>query len=163
MAKPTRFTQEMMDGFLAQGHWHRETLADICDRNARELPDRVAYADSKARITWADLKQLSDRAALGLLGLGIKKDEVVLVQLPNWVENVVLRMAFLKAGILSIFPPMTWRQAEMEHALKSLDGVAVVIPRRFRSVESFQMVQEIAPRLPSLRHTLVVGDDVPGG
>ncbi len=153
----------MMDGFLAQGYWHRETLADICDRNARELPDRVAYADSKARITWADLKQLSDRAALGLLGLGIKKDEVVLVQLPNWVENVVLRMAFLKAGILSIFPPMTWRQAEMEHALKSLDGVAVVIPRRFRSVESFQMVQEIAPRLPSLRHTLVVGDDVPGG
>jgi non-ribosomal peptide synthetase component E (peptide arylation enzyme) len=153
----------MTDEYEAQGYWGRETLADICDRHAREHPHREAFADSKARLTWSELRQLSDRAARGLLELDIKKDEVVVVQLPNWVENIILRIALLKAGILSLFPPMTWRHAEMEFALKSLDGVGVVIPYRFRRVDHFQMIQDIRPRLPSLRHIFVVGDEVPPG
>jgi non-ribosomal peptide synthetase component E (peptide arylation enzyme) len=67
---------------------------------------------------WGDLDSLSDRVALGLLKQGLKKDDVLVSQLPNNVENIVIRMALLKAGILGIFPPMTLRAELKEIILK---------------------------------------------
>lgn len=163
MAKPTRFNQKMIDDYVSKGYWGYETFADICDYNATKYPDQPSFNDSKIRLTWSQLKQLSDRVALGLLELGIKKDEMIVAQLPNWVENIILRIAFIKAGILSIFPAMTYRHAEMEHALEASEAVGVVVPYRFRKVDYFEMVQAIRPRLPHLRHIFVVGDEVPQG
>ena len=42
------------------------------------------------RLTYAELKQLSDRLAGGLLEIGLGKDEILMVQLPNVVELVVV-------------------------------------------------------------------------
>ncbi|MDO8634935.1 MAG: AMP-binding protein [Dehalococcoidia bacterium] len=163
MAKQTRFNQKMIDDYVSRGFWNSETLADMCDRNAEQYPGQLSFIDSRTRLTWSQLKLLSDRVALGLMELGIKKDEVILVMLPNWVENIVLRIAFLKAGILSVFPALTWRQAEMERTLKSLNAVAAITPNKFRKVDYHGMIENIRSSLPSLRHLFVVGDDVPRG
>ena len=155
MAKQTRFTRDMIDGYVAAGLWDTRTIADDFDRNALTIPHRDAVVDSSHRWTWSDVKRLSDRIALGLLEFGIKRDEVVVAQLPNWAENTILWLALQKAGILGCFPATTYRQVEMEQALKGLDAVAFVIPSVHESFDYPGMVQSMKPRLPGIKHVFV--------
>ena len=47
------------------------TYAQACNRNADDLPDRVAIVDRRNRLDWAAVKTQSDRLALGLMERGI--------------------------------------------------------------------------------------------
>ena len=163
MAKQTRFTRDMIDGYVAAGLWDTRTIADDFDRNALTMPNREAVVDSHHRWTWSDVKRLSDRIAIGLLKLGIKHDEVVVAQLPNWAEHTILWLALQKAGISGCFPATTYRQVEMEQALRGLNAVAFVIPSMQEAFDYLGMARSMKPRLPGLRHVVVArGESQPG-
>ncbi len=163
MAKPTRYTQEMIEEHIKRGEWDYTTNAYFWDRNAELYPDKEAVVDSRNRLTWAQAKQCIDRIALGLLELDIKRDEAVVLQLPNIVEVPLLRIACEKAGILGVQVMRTFRHHEVEHTLKYVEAVGVVIPWEFAGFNYFQMIEEIRPNLPALRHIFIVGDEVPPG
>ncbi len=163
MAKPTRYTEELIAEYNKKGYWTAETLVDIWDQNAREYPHKEALVDSKTRLTWAQAKQWIDRIALHLVELGIKKDEVIALQLPNVVEAFLWRVACEKAGVLCAHLLRTLRQYEMEHILKRLEAVGVVIPWQFGGFDYFKMIQEICTSLPTLRHIFISDDRVPEG
>ncbi|MFQ5826926.1 MAG: AMP-binding protein, partial [Dehalococcoidia bacterium] len=162
MAKPTRFTQAMMEEYMALGYWNSVTMPQFVARNAGEYADAEAVVDAQGnRLTWLEVKRLSDRIALGLQQLGLHRDQAVLAQLPDTVDN--FRIAFRQAGILCAFAPMTLRHTEIHHALKTMVAVAVVIPRRYRNFDYLQMVREIRHDLPELRHVIIAGDEAPEG
>lgn len=73
VAKPMRYTTDLIAEYMKSGHWTTETFSDIWEHNAREYPDREAVVDSKTRLTWAQAKQWIDRFALHLVRLGTKK------------------------------------------------------------------------------------------
>jgi non-ribosomal peptide synthetase component E (peptide arylation enzyme) len=153
----------MIDEYVEKGYWDETTLYDLWDRNARNLPDREAIADSEHRLTWIEAKQWIDRLALGFLDLGLKRDDLIVVQVPNGVEHTLLRVACEKAGLLCLPALRNLRHTEMEYILGHTEAVGVAIPREFRDFNYYQMIQELRPRLPRLRHVFVVGDKVPEG
>ncbi|MFQ5825940.1 MAG: AMP-binding protein [Dehalococcoidia bacterium] len=157
MSRPTRITQEMIDEYAALGLWETTTMVDDFERNARECPQKEAVVDRRSRLTWGEVKRLSDRIALGLLKLGIERDEVVAVQLPNWAENFILWVALNKAGILGSFPATTYRRAEMEQALRGLGAVGAIVPLGFGDFDYLGMIEDLRPHLPRLRYIFVVG------
>ncbi len=163
VAVPTRYTKELFREYTAAGYWTADTMASCWDRKAARYPDREAVVDSKTRLTWKQAKLWTDRMALGLLRLGLKKDEVVVVQLPNSVELTLLRVACEKVGLLCLPVLRTFRHSEMEHILRSSNASAIVILREFRGWDYRKMVEELRPRLPSLKHVIFAGDDVPPG
>lgn len=163
MAKPVRLTPEMIQENLRKGVWNDDAIVDFWDKNARLYPDAEAMVDSKTRFTWSEAKARIDRLALGLLELGIKKDEMLVVQLPNSVELHLFRLACEKASILCLPVQRNLREREMDYILRQTDAVAVVIPWEFRDCNYFDMIQSIRPGLPKLRQILVVGDKVPEG
>ncbi len=158
MSRPTRITQDMIDGYVASGFWERATMVDHFERCARERPEKEAVVDGRTRLTWLEVKTLSDRIALGFLKLGVKRDEVIAAQLPNWVENFVLWVALNKAGILGSYPATTYRETEMEQALRGLGAVGAVVPLGYGSFDYLGMIEALRPRLPDLRYVFVVGD-----
>src|SRR3990172_876328 len=115
MAIPSRFTPEMHQDYQDRGYWGKTTFADVWDENARLYPDREAVVDSKTRLTWSQAKVWIDRLALGFLKDGLKKDDVLVVQLPNSVELTLLRVAAEKAGLLCVPALRTLRHREMEY------------------------------------------------
>ncbi len=163
MAKPTRYTPEMIEEYKEKGYWVQTTLSDIWDSNGREYPDKEAIVDSKTRLTWGEANQWIDRLALGFLELGISKDELIVIQLPNSVELCLLRVACERAGLFCLPVLRTWRQREMGYALERVNAVGVVIPGTFREFDYFEMIQAIRPRLPKLRHIFTVDDRAPEG
>lgn len=161
MAKATRYTPEVIKEYFAKGYWNDITISDQWNRNAIRFSDKEAVVDSRMRVTWAQAKTLIDRLALGLLEMGLKKDDMVVIQLPNCVELALLRVACERAGLLFLPALRTFRNTEMERILPFVEAKAIVIPWKFRDFDYFQMVQQLKPRLPGLKHVLVAGDNVP--
>lgn len=163
MAKPTRFTPEMIQEYLSKGYWTAETTSEIWDKNAQRCPDKEALVDSRSRLTWSQVKQCSDRIALGLLELGYQKDDLILMLLPNCNDSFVVRLACEKAGVLCMTALMTLREAEIEHILKNYEVAGIVTPWQFRRFDYFEAVNGMRPNLPTLKHIFISGDEVPAG
>lgn len=164
MAKPTRFTKEMIEKYSGEGFWRSTTISDYWERNARLYPDQEAVVDTSVRLTWSQAKVWIDRLALGFLEMGLKKDEVVVIQLPNCVELVCLRVACERAGLLHVPVVRVFRHAEMEHILKVSEAKVVVIPLNYKGFNYFEMIQELRTSLPLLlEHTVIWGNEYPDG
>ena len=74
-------------------HPHRLALVDA--------PNRAAFAlGAPQRLTFAEADALVDRLAATLFAAGVRKDGVVLVQLPNIVEIVVAFLACARLGAI---------------------------------------------------------------
>jgi non-ribosomal peptide synthetase component E (peptide arylation enzyme) len=161
--KPIRYDQKEIDKYLKEGYWDKTILPDYWDKNARDWPDKEALVDSAgSRLTWAQAKQRIDRIAVALLKeLKMNRDDRLMVQLPNCVEQVLVRLACEKTGILSIPELTTFRQAELKEIASLTQALGIVIPKEYRKFDHYQMAKEIQTDLPKLKHIIVMGKDVP--
>jgi non-ribosomal peptide synthetase component E (peptide arylation enzyme) len=163
MVKPSNYSQEEMDNFIEQRYWDRANSLDVWERNAEKYPNDEAVVDSKSRLTWSEVKRLSDRIAISFLELGIEKDGILVIQLPNCVELPVLRLACEKAGVIPLLAGRALRSVEIKSLIRQSSAVGVIVPWQFRDFDYIIMIERIQPELPSLKHIFVVGDKVPKG
>ena len=161
MARPTRLTDKVIREYFSEGVWGAVTLSDCWDRNADRNSKGVAVADDQRKLSWAEARVWTDRLALGLVQLGLDRDDVLAVQLPNCVELPLVRVACEKAGILCLPLPRTFRHAEMSYCLRFTEAAAVLAPWKYRDFDYFGMIRELQGELPHLRHILVPGKEVP--
>ena len=137
------------------------TAADFCDCNAREKGEQEALVDRRRRLTWWQVKNLSDRLALGLRRLGLQRDARVLVQLPNQAELFLTRLACEKAGVRLVTVAPTFRRAEVEPIIQLTEPEAAIVRPEYRSFDLVELLKDTPSA--SLQHVLAVGDDVPPG
>lgn len=163
MAWPTRLTEKDIKEYIRRGFWKPITLADHWERNAAENPLGIAVTDGSRSVSWSGAKLWSDRLALALVDLGLERDDMLVMQLPNCVELPLIRLACEKAGVLCLPVPRTLRHHEMRHCLQFTGAKAVVIPRCYRDFDYFGMIEELKPAVPQLEHVVVSGPDVPAG
>jgi len=162
--KPIRYDEAEVKKYTEKGWWTEELLSDFWYRNAEKYPAREALVDTLGRrLTFAEVKEQIKRIALGLIDLGLNKDDRIGIQLPNCVEGFLTRLACERAGIISIALMQVYRHVELTEILGRIEAKAVVIPWKYRNFDYYEMIKEIAPQLPSLKHIIVVGDDVPEG
>jgi len=163
MSQMTRITPDMVKEYQTQGYWGTQRTSDIWDHNAVQFPDKEALVDSKKGLTFSQIKLLSDRFAYWLIQSGFNRDEVLIMQIPNCVESFIVRLGCEKAGVICAPTQMNLRYNEVELACHKLDAVAVVIPRQSGKTNYFARIKEIQKHEPSIRHILIVGNDVPPG
>jgi len=125
--RPTHIDQEKIKAYLDAGHWSRETMVERYTAYARDFPNKVACRDAEIELTWRQLNEITTRIAANLIGLGLQRDARVLVQIPTSSREMVLRMAFKKAGILGCFAPMQWRHRELAYTCEQIDPSAVIV------------------------------------
>ncbi len=163
MAQSIRHDAKMFKEYREKGYWEATTVSDLWKSNAQACPDDEAIVDARIRLTWKEADRCIDRLALGFLDQGFKKDEMIVVQLPNSVELGLLRVACERAGLLCLPVLRTWRHSEMEYVLKRVEAKGVVIPWKSREFDHFEMIRDLRSGLPKLAHIFVVGDEVPDG
>ena len=98
----------------------RPAVIDPANRAALGLgePQRLGYAELDSRI---------DAIAAQLLGLGLRRGDIVLVQLPNIWEGVALYLVAARLGLVLSPVAMQYRRHELEQ-------IAAIRRREFRSV-----------------------------
>lgn len=132
---------ERIDAYRAQGWWGEMTIDDLTQRNRREVPDRLALVDplnraqldghAPRRLTWGEVGDQVDRIAAALLTLGLAKDDIVCVQLPNVAEAVLTFLACARAGLVCCPIVMQYRAHELGYILGLVRPAAVITVARF--------------------------------
>ena len=89
-------------------------------------PDGLALISADTRWTWRTLDDLSDRLAVGLLGLGLNPGDRVASLMPNRPALVVHYLACFKAGLVAT--PLNYRYMapEIDHALAVSEARALL-------------------------------------
>jgi non-ribosomal peptide synthetase component E (peptide arylation enzyme) len=161
MGRSILMTEEMICEYKKKGYWEDTTLTEYYDRNAGNHPRKEGVIDVKNRLTWPDVKRLSDYMAVNLLERGFKKGDVILAQLYNCVELYLTLIACHKIGIITAMPRPTFREKEVHGIAKTIEPVAVITLWKYRNFDHFGMLQEISKSVPSIKHHFVMGDAIP--
>ena len=153
--------RDRMQLFTDAGHWVATTLLDELDRVADATPNKEALADGRQRIDYTTYRVRAQHLAAHFVRLGLTSDDVVAIQMPNWCEFPVVICAAAAAGIPFCQLHSDFRARELEFMLGFIGASTLVLPAEFRGFDYLEMIETLRPRVPTLRHVLVVGDDVP--
>ena len=157
----------MMPAALAQKYtreklWLDRTVFDILDERAKAHPHRVAIKDRSGATTYGQLKDRIERAAQFYHSIGIRKGDVVTIQLPNRVEFAV---AFIALELLSAIANKVnpdFRARELDYMLKFSGSSAYVFPKEWKDFDYAGMARRLAQGNPDLKRLIVLGGAVQG-
>jgi long-chain acyl-CoA synthetase len=93
-------------------NYPRRPLTDILRIAASDVPDRPATAFLGAELTYAEIKDRSDRFATALARMGIAKGDRVGVMLPNCPQYLIAVFGILRTGaiVVNVNPLYTPRE-----------------------------------------------------
>ena len=92
--------EEDLRRYVAAGLFSEETMGEAFSRTAARVPQRIALAESNVTLTFAEVDELTDRIAAGLLAIGLRPLDRATFQVANGRELVLSFVACLKAGII---------------------------------------------------------------
>jgi cyclohexanecarboxylate-CoA ligase len=157
----TTLTARRIDQLTAAGAYPNRLFNDYVDEWARVRPQKTAIVDARSRYDYGELRVRADTAALGFLDCGIRRGDVVTVQLPNWNEFVIIALALERIGaVINPVAPI-FRHRELSSILRLARSRAVVMPAEFRGFDYPEMFAEIRRDVPALETRIVVGDPAP--
>ncbi|MFF9770293.1 AMP-binding protein [Streptomyces sp. NPDC014636] len=155
--------------YRRRGWWRDETFLDDLRRRAREHPHKPAIAArrvAEARtdtLDYAELARLTDRFALALLRLGVRRGDVVAVQLPNRWEMVPLIFACMRVGAVICPISPICPEEELRHRLGLTEARLCVTLPEWAGTPLAEIVTGLRAELPTLAHVAVVDGPVPNG
>jgi fatty-acyl-CoA synthase len=144
------------------------TLGQMLDEAAARDPAHEAIVFRDERVSYGQLKARADAFALGLVALGLRRGDHVVLWMPNRVEWNVAHLAIAKAGCVTVTCNSRYKALEVEYVLRQSDAKALILADRFDAagVDYLELLREIdasSPRLSALRHVIVLGSSVPAG
>ncbi|MFI4989154.1 MAG: AMP-binding protein, partial [Alphaproteobacteria bacterium] len=148
--------------YTEAGYWTATTSNERLDANAAATPAREALVDVRQRLTWREYHRRVQRLAAHWLKLGLTRDDVIAVQLPNWNEFAIAVNAAMMLGIPFCQFHSDFRRKEVEFILRFIGATLLVVPRQFRNFDHLALIRELKEGLPRLKHLAVVADEVPG-
>jgi fatty-acyl-CoA synthase len=125
------------------------TIGDLFDDVAARFPSHEALVvrHQGVRYTYAELRQLVDRCARGLLYLGLRKGQRVGIWSPNKAEWTITQLATAKIGAILVNLNPAYRVHEIDYALSQSGCTTVIIADRFKSSDYTQMIYDLVPEL----------------
>ncbi|XP_058561897.1 medium-chain acyl-CoA ligase ACSF2, mitochondrial [Neofelis nebulosa] len=154
-----------------------KTVGQCLEAIAQRVPDREALVvpQENIRLTFAQLKEEVDKAASGLLSIGLRKGDRLGMWGPNSYAWVLMQLATAQAGIILVSVNPAYQAMELEYALKKVGCKAVTFPKQFKTQQYYNILKQICPelekaqpgalksqRLPDLTTVISVDDPLPG-
>jgi acyl-CoA synthetase (AMP-forming)/AMP-acid ligase II len=144
--------------YRAKGWWKDQRFSDLLEARARATPEREAISDARRRITYGQLWAEVKRFAEFLRRQGVKRGDVVTLQLPNRIEFPVVFFSLELIGAVANKISADFRSVEVEYILKFSKSKAYVCAKEFKSFDYLAMIRELRPRLPDLTLVICVDD-----
>ena len=144
--------------YRSAGYWGDELLGDIPRRQAMLRPGATALVDGERRWTYAALEDEVTTVARALHGIGLRRGDRVIVQLPNAAEFVSLWFALQRLGVVPVHAMPGHRRTEIGHLARLTDAVAHVVPGRHARFDYRELAAEIHASENAVHQVIVVGD-----
>ncbi len=126
---------------------------DLVERNLRAgRADKAAYIDDQGSYTYGELAQRVDRCAAALTGLGLQREQRVMLCLLDTIDFPAAFLGAIKAGIVPVAGNTLLTTKDYDYMLRDSRAVALVV--------SAPLLPAFAPlldALPDLKHVIVSG------
>ncbi|XP_055113510.1 medium-chain acyl-CoA ligase ACSF2, mitochondrial isoform X1 [Symphalangus syndactylus] len=158
-------------------HLNSKTVGQCLETTAQRVPEREALVvlHEDVRLTFAQLKEEVDKAASGLLSIGLCKGDRLGMWGPNSYAWVLMQLATAQAGIILVSVNPAYQAMELEYVLKKVGCKALVFPKQFKTQQYYNILKQICPevenaqpgalksqRLPDLTTVISVDAPLPG-
>ncbi len=129
----------------------------VCDKHATvEAKVAMLFEDergNKEQYSFSKIKDLSDRFANVLKGLGLRNGDRVAIALPQRPENAISHLGALKMGAISVPLSTLYGKETLIHCLRDAGPKAIVI-----ETEMMGRLLEISKKIKEPSHVIVVGE-----
>lgn len=135
------------------GWWGATTIDDLFRACVAAHPQRLALVDAPnratfafgapRRLTFAGANQLVDRLAATLHEAGVRKDGVVLVQLPNIVEIVLSFLACARLGAIVSPIMLAYGERDLRRIVAHLEPAALLTLSTFKGTRPAQLAARV--------------------
>ena len=162
-----QFSADTILGFTQRGIWGTTTVDDVFRAAVIGGRERLAIVDppdkagmtgiAPLRLSWLELDEKVDRLCIRFMALGLNKDDIVAVQLPNCVELAVVYLAAARLGLIVSPFPVQYRVHELSDLLAFVGARALVTFCGIKGHDHAAMATELQKQLPLLEHVLAWG------
>ena len=158
-----RHWHDATDGnrYRDMGIWGDRNMPELFDANVAAYPDKVAVVDAQVRWTYAQLQDMTLRAARLLLDLGVQPGEPVAVQLPTCALLPLVHLAANRIGAYMVAMPTGWRRAEVGSLLKAIGAEVLIAVESERAIMVRELHEQIRGELPDLREIVYARTGAP--
>ncbi|AFD00642.1 Acyl-CoA synthetases (AMP-forming)/AMP-acid ligases II [Methanocella conradii HZ254] len=140
-----------------------KTIGDMFDEIAEKYPDNDALVSlhQGVRYTYRELQKEVNKAAKGLLSLGLKRGDRVAIWATNIAEWVITQFATAKAGIILVNVNPAYRTHELEYVLRQSETQALLLIDRFKTSDYVKMLYEVCPEVKSSKPGQISSENLP--
>ena len=161
-------SQKSIEKYTNLGIWSEKTLIDYFKSHVKETPDRICIVDpydretltgiKPERLTYAEFDRAVDATAESLVNMGIGKDDIVMVQLPNIWELAMLYLAIARTGAIITPVPVLWRKAELQYVAMLTKAKAFITISSFNSFDHSGLAKTLKDELSTLKYVLSLSE-----
>lgn len=139
-------------------------ITEILARNARLYPDTTALIEItpstgyRNTITWKEFDDRANQVANALTERGVKKGNVVMHLMMNSINWLEAYFGILKSGAMAA--PLNFRfiSRQIKYCIDIAEPEVMILDQSFT-----ERVEEIRADLPTIRHYVFIGQNVPDG
>jgi acyl-CoA synthetase (AMP-forming)/AMP-acid ligase II len=139
-----------------------QTMWELVEARAALSPDVIALYDGEDReVTFAQLRDRTERVAAGLHAAGIGAGTRVTWQLPTRVETIVLSLALARLGAVQNPINPLYRDREVGFVVQQTGAEFFCVPGDWNGFDFVAMAGRIADEMGVSPTVLVTYDDLP--
>ncbi len=155
--------------------WYpKRRFGDVPAEMALKFPEREALVFKEQRYTFAELAREVDRAAKGLMALGVEPGDHVSLWLNNRAEWLFLMFGLAKVGAVQVPVNTRFRSRDLEYVVRQSDSAVLITHDVSGPIDYLAMVREVIDLpaegslvkdsdFPELKRVVIVGTgDYPG-
>ena len=132
-------------------------FADLYEHSVDAMPDRVALIARGRQITYLGLERRANRLAHHLESVGFGKNSHIGFHMHNSIETIETLIACYKIRAVPVNINYRYTRDELRYVYDNADLEGLVHHRKYADA-----IAEVRPFVPTLRHCIVVEDDLGG-
>ena len=157
-------SQEDIKKFTEMGIWSSETLIDRFKKHVLNMSDNVCMIDpmnkkdllglEPERLTYKEFDRAVDATAEALIARGLKKDDIVMVQIPNCWELAMLYLAIARTGAIISPAPVLLRESEMTYIAEITKAKIFITTEKFNNFSHKEMGKILQKKCKDLKEII---------
>jgi len=136
----------------------RKTIGQMLNEIAGKVPNREAliHTDVNIRYNYSLLLWEVDRAAKGLMQIGIEAGDRVALWAPNIPEWIVAQFALAKIGAIAVPVDPGAGLKDLQYLIEQSESKAIIMARGLEEDEYIDLILEARDHAPSLEHVILI-------
>ncbi|SDQ57783.1 AMP-binding protein [Virgibacillus salinus] len=150
------------------------TVGELLEKQVNLYPDQeaVVYPELNLRKTYKEFNEIANKAAKGLMSLGIEKGENVAIWSDNKPEWITSQFATGKMGAVLVTVNTSYQAKELEYLLKQSESTTLILAESYKGTSYVDVLKQVCPEfedakkgelhsenVPFLKNVVIISDD----